>query len=392
MTKSLLVLSALCLIRVTLFGWTDGELLLWLDADRGRGLQPIAKKFEHVSGIKVTIETPELLTNNFPVAAQAGKGPDIVIWAHDKVGEWAGSGLISPVERSADFMSKFSPKAWEAVMHEGRAWGYPIGVETVGLLYNRKLLDGPPPAQLSDLVHIDPQIKRNHPQVITILWDCQSPYYSWGFLASAGGYIYAKSKTGYDLNDIGVATPGAVRGLSKIVELVHAGILPKGVPYSTTEDLMSQGKAAMIISGPWAWPNLMKSGIDFAVAPIPGVDGNPGRPFVGVTVAYLNRSSANQDLADEFLMRYVLTEEGLTALGHWKPIGLPALISLENKMTRDNALLQQLKSCVEGGEIMPNIPQMGRFFSSVGAALQIATHGRASPEAALREAEANMRR
>jgi len=34
---------------------------------------------------------------------------------------------------------------------------------------------------------------------------------------------------------------------------------------------------------------------------------------------------------------------------------------------------------------------MGRFFSSVSGALQIATEGRASAKAALQEAEANMR-
>ena len=135
----------------------------------------------------------------------------------------------------------------------------------------------------------------------------------------------------------------------------------------------------------------IKSGIDFAVAPIPGVDGNPGRPFVGVSVAYLNRSSPNQDLAKEFLERYALTEAGLIAMDHAKPIGMPALISLYEKMAKDNPPLRQLKVSVENGQIMPNIPQMGRFFSSVGAALQIATNGQASAQAALQEAEANMR-
>jgi maltose/maltodextrin transport system substrate-binding protein len=53
--------------------------------------------------------------------------------------------------------------------------------------------------------------------------------------------------------------------------------------------------------------------------------------------------------------------------------------------------MQQLKTCVDYGEVMPNVPQMGRFFSAVGAALQIATTGRASAQAALQEAEANMR-
>ena len=41
---------------------------------------------------------------------------------------------------------------------------------------------------------------------------------------------------------------------------------------------MGRGKLAMMISGPWAWSNLMKIGINFGVAPIPGVAGNPGTP------------------------------------------------------------------------------------------------------------------
>ena len=147
----------------------------------------------------------------------------------------------------------------------------------------------------------------------------------------------------------------------------------------------------MMISGPWAWSNLTKSGIDFGLAPVPGVDGYPGHPFVGVSVAYLNRSSPNQDLAREFLEHYVLTEEGLTAMDHGKPLGIPALISLEERMVKNDPLIQQLNVCVDGGEVMPNIPQMGRFFISLGGAQQIETNGQASPEAALKEAAANMR-
>jgi hypothetical protein len=44
---------------------------------------------------------------------------------------------------------------------------------------------------------------------------------------------------------------------------------------------------------------------------------------------------------------------------------------------RLRASLRQLKAAVEYGQVMPNIPQMGRFFSSMSGALQIATEGRA---------------
>jgi maltose/maltodextrin transport system substrate-binding protein len=190
---------------------------------------------------------------------------------------------------------------------------------------------------------------------------------------------------------MGIGNPGAVKGLSKIIALIDAGVLPKSVSYSAVEDLMGRGKLAMMISGPWAWSNLIKNGIDFGVAPIPGVDENLGRPFVGITVAYLNRSSPNQDLIKEFIEHYALTEEGLTAMYRAKPTGVPALISVYEKLAKDNPLLRQLDAVVEYGQVMPNVPQMGRFFTSVSGALQIATQGRASAKAALQEAEANMR-
>jgi maltose/maltodextrin transport system substrate-binding protein len=375
---------------MNLSAWTNGELLIWMDNDRAKGLAPIAQKFENDFGLKITIDTPEKITETFPMAAQAGKGPDVVVWAHDKVGEWADAGLISPVEVSDEFSRKFFPKAWQAVLHRGWIWGYPIGLETVTLIYNKNLISSPP-TDLAQLVSINQDMKIRNPGVISILWDYKSAFYSWGILASAGAYVFSKAGTSYDLRNIGIATPRAIEGLTEITALVKAGVLPKSVSYGVTEELMGQGKLAMTISGPWAWPNLVKSGIDFALAPIPGVKGNVGRPFVGVSVAYLNRSSPNQDLAVEFLENYFLTEQGLMAADHAKPIGVPALISLYETMAKDSALLRQLKAGVEQGQIMPNIPQMGRFFSALGTALQIATEDHASPEAAAREAEAVIR-
>jgi maltose/maltodextrin transport system substrate-binding protein len=389
--KGLLVL-ALCLIPADLYAWTNGELLIWMDGDRGQALKATAaKKFEEDFGLKVTIETPEKITDSFPIAAQMGKGPDIVIWAHDKVGEWADGGLIAPLETSKEFRNRFFPKALQAVLHGERIWGYPIALETVTLIYNKKLLDALPPTQLSDLVSLNENIRTKHPGVTTILWDYNNSYYTWGVLASAGAYVFAKNGSDYDLKNMGIGNRGAVEGLSKIVALIQAGVLPKTVSYSAVEELMGQGRLAMMISGPWAWSNLIKNGIDFAVAPIPGLDQNVGRPFVGVTVAYLNRSSPNQDLIKEFMEHYALTEEGVTAMYYAKPTGVPALSSIYEKLAKDNPLLRQLNTVVEYGQVMPNIPEMGRFFSSVSAALQVATQGRASAQAALQEAEANMR-
>jgi maltose-binding protein MalE len=47
---------------------------------------------------------------------------------------------------------------------------------------------------------------------------------------------------------------------------------------------MAQGKSAMMISRPWDWPSLIKSGIDLGVTLVHGIDGKLGKAFMGVQV------------------------------------------------------------------------------------------------------------
>ena len=54
-----------------------------------------------------------------------------------------------------------------------------------------------------------------------------------------------------------------------------------------------------------------------------------------------------------------------------KSIGIPALVSFYEKLAQNNPHLRQLKASVDIGQIMPNVPQMGRFFTSLSAALQL---------------------
>ena len=368
--------------------WTNGQLLIWMDADRASAMQMVADKFEQDYGIPVRIETPEKITDNFPLAAQAGKGPDIVIWANDKVGEWADGGVIAPIEITTAYKQKFYPMAWDAVRHRRQLWGYPISLEAIGLIYNKKLVHGAPPTQLSELVSFHQKLKSECPGTNSILWDYTNPYYSWGILASGGGYVFGKTTDGYDPRNVGVATEGAVEALSEIVQLIDTGVLPRMASSGDVpQELMARGKLAMMISGPWDWPNLMKSGIDFGVAPMPGVSGKLGKAFIGVQVAFINRSSPNRDLIKEFVEKYAFTKESLCALDHVKPIGIPAMVSLYDELSRSNPLLGEMKRCADEGEVMPNIPQMARFWTSLATALELTTSGRSNPEAALAEAQ-----
>ncbi len=373
--------------------WTNGELLVWINGDKGyHGLAEVGKKFEKDLGIPVKVEAPEGATDKFQAAAQAGKGPDIMLWAHDRIGEWADAGLLKPVTVSDDFKAGLIPMSWDAVTHNKQIWGYPLALEAVSLIYNKKYVTGNPPSQLSEIRALAKKLKTKSPKVIAILWDYDTPYFTWPFLASGGGYPFKEVAGSYDIKDIGVANDGAVKGLKEVVDLITAGIMPKGASYSIMEQKMNSGELAMMISGPWAWANLRKSGIDFGLAPLPGVAGNPGKPFVGVLTALINRSSPNADLAAQFIEKYICTADGLKTIDADVPIGVPALKSLYDEMAAKNPLIKVTYDNAQNGVVMPNIPEMGKFWSSMASAFQIATNGQASPEAALADAKKNSER
>jgi maltose/maltodextrin transport system substrate-binding protein len=390
--------KSLCLVLVLFsasqaFAWTDGELLIWISNNRAfHALGDLGKIFEKEIGAPVKVETQEQIIDKFQTAGQSGRGPDILFWAHDRIGEWADAGLLKPLDIKEEFKAKYLPMSWDAVTHKHQIWGYPVSLETVSLILNKKLVTGKVPTQLSELAEFGEELKSQSPKAIVIMWDYKTPYFSWPFLASAGGYPFKKTAEGYDVKDIGVDNAGALQGLKAIVDLINAGILPKGSTQSVMSEKMAAGQLAMMVNGPWDWANLRKAGINFDIAPIPGVGGNPGRPFVGVFTALINCSSPNVDLAQEFLEKHALTADGLKAMDAEAPLGVPALKSLCDEMAAKDPLIKGTYENAENGVVMPNIPQMGKFWSSMRAAFEIATNGGATPEIALKDARQNMER
>jgi maltose/maltodextrin transport system substrate-binding protein len=373
------------------FAWTDGELLIWISNNRAfHALGDLGKTFEKEVGAPVKVETQEEITDKFQAAGQSGKGPDIFFWAHDRIGEWADAGLLKPLDIKEEFKANYLPMSWDAVTHKQQIWGYPVALESVSLVYNKKLVTGKVPTQLSELADFSKELKARDPKAITIMWDYNTPYFSWPFLASAGAYPFKKTAEGYDVKDVGVDNAGALKGLQTIVDLINAGILPKGSTQSVMDEKMAAGQLALMVNGPWDWANLRKAGVDFDIAPIPGVAGNPGRPFVGVFTALINRSTPNVDLAQQFLEKYALTSDGLKAMDADAPLGVPALKSLCDEMAAKDHLIKVTYENSQNGVVMPNIPQMGKFWSSMKAAFEVATSGGATPEVALKDARKNM--
>ena len=358
-----------------------GKLQIWINGDKAyTGLAEVGKQFTKATGIPVIVEHPEDAPGKFQQAAAAGKGPDIMIWPHDRAGEWVASGLIEPIKPNRKLQRQFEKIGWEAFTFDGRQWGYPIAIEAVGLIYNKKLVPTPPKS-FEEIFALHKKLAKNDNRAI--LWDYTNTYFTWPLLAANGGYAFGRAKGGnYNAKDVGINNKGALMGLQMLVKLIESGVMPKGADYAVMEAEMNKGKLGMMINGPWAWANLRKSKIDFGVAPIPSINGKPSKPFIGVLGGMINRASPNKDLAVEFLEHYVLTMKGLKTLDDDVSLGVPAHKRFYRKRASD-PLIQATMKNIRQGVLMPSLPEMGRYWSAMASALQNVTSGRQPAKEAL---------
>ena len=362
------------------FASEPGKLLIWINGDKGyNGLQKIGDEFAKKTGVQVTVEHPEDAPGKFQQAAAAGKGPDIWIWPHDRIGEWIAGGLLQPVTPGKKVVADIDPLALKAFTVGGKTWGYPISIEAVALVYNKALVPTPPKT-FDEVIALDKKLSAQGKKAI--LWDYNNTYFTWPLLAANGGYPFKLKADGtYDAADSGVANAGAVKGAEMLDKMIKSGVMPKGASYADMEAGMSQGKVAMMINGPWSWDNLKKSNIDFGVARIPAVGGKKAAPFVGVLGAMINKSSQNRDVAVEFIENYMLSVKGLKMINDDVPLGTPASKALYAEL-KSNPNIQATMASAQDGAPMPNIPEMGRFWSSMASALQNMTEGRQAPKEA----------
>lgn len=358
-----------------------GELTIWINGDKGyNGLAKVGEKFTQATGVKVIVEHPDDAPAKFQQAAAAGKGPDIFLWAHDRLGEWQSGGLVAEIKPGAAVTKALEKKGWEAFTIGGKLWGYPVAFEAVGLVYNKKIV-AKPPKTFEELIALHKKLEKEGKKAI--LYDYNNTYFTFPLLAAHGGFAFKRLANGsYDTKSIGVNNKGAIKGLEMLLKLISEGVMPRGATYPQMEAAMGKGELAMMINGPWSWANLTQAGIEFGVAPLPTIAGKPAKPFVGVLGAMINQASPDKALAVEFIEKYLLVPENLKLIDDDKKIGVPAHKGFYKQLQKD-PLIKATMVNVKNGVLMPNNTEMGKFWSAMGPALQNATEGRQGAKEAL---------
>jgi maltose-binding protein MalE len=384
------VLVGLFLVAGLAFAATPGKILIWADDTRAPVFREIGKAYTEKTGIP--IEVVEIgfgqIRDQFVTAAPTGEGPDIIIGAHDWVGELAASGLLAEILLPPELAAQFDPVSLEAFVY-GKLYGLPYAREGVGLLYNKKLVPELP-ATFEELIALarkltDPTV----PQYGFVVQN-PDPYHEFPFLSALGGYIFGYDKEG-KLNpcDVGLDSPGAIAGAKILQDLFAEGLIPAGLDWDTWTSLFTEGRIAMVITGPWFVGRAKAAGIDIGVAPIPPIQGKNPKPFVGVQGVMVSAFSPNLPIVFDFLFNYFATKETMLALYQRDP-RIPAFLPAYNEVASD-PILKGFAESIANGVPMPNIPQMSAVWGAWYDAMALIGNLQLTPEEALKKAADNIR-
>jgi maltose/maltodextrin transport system substrate-binding protein len=364
------------------FAFEEGKLVLWINGDKGHnGLTRLGERFTKDTGIAVEVSHPDSVEQRFQQLASNAQGPDIMFWAHDRLGAWVKGGLLAPLDPSPEVKAAIEDFAWDAVTVDAKIYGYPVAVEAIALIYNKDLMPDGPAATFEEMIELDTRLKAEHKHAI--LWAYESPYFTYPLLSANGGYAFKRHPDGgYDVGDTGLNNAGAKQGAAFLADMIDKGHLPRGLDYGIAEAKFNQGEAAMTINGPWAWDSLRKSGLNYGVAPLPSLGGRPTRAFVGVFAGVINNASPNKDLAVRFLEEYLLTPEGLAMVNDDKPLGAVPLKAYQAELAKDGRIAVTFENA-KNGEPMPSVPEMIKFWTNLKGALMNIAAGRQGVEEAL---------
>jgi maltose/maltodextrin transport system substrate-binding protein/arabinogalactan oligomer/maltooligosaccharide transport system substrate-binding protein len=380
---SLIVLVALSLTIIIAPAAAQEEgLLVWADGTRTPILTELAAQFTEEFGINMTVQEVGMgdIRANLPIAGPAGEGPDVIVAAHDWIGELVLNGSVVPIN-IGDKADDFTEGSLKLFTYNDQLYGVPYAVENVAFFRNPELVPDAPETW-DEVAAITEELVSSGASEYGFL--TYNQYHFFPIMSAFGGYIFGLDENGnYDPTDVGLDSEGTLAAANWVNDMARAGYIPTGVDYAVLHDLFEAGDAAMIITGPWALPRIRESGIPYAISDIPAGPDGPGKPLIGGQGFMISAYSENQLLAEGFLLEFMATEEPMKALYDADPRP-PALKSLLESLADPD--LEAFQAAGVEGLPQPSIPEMAKVWGAWDNALNFTISGEAEPDAAFAEA------
>jgi arabinogalactan oligomer/maltooligosaccharide transport system substrate-binding protein len=338
------------------------------------------------AGNKVeTLAVPyDAFADKITAAVPRGKGPDVFIYAQDRLGGWVEAGnTIEPIDFFLDEKTKarYLKTTLDAMTYRGSIYGLPLNFKVLAQIYNKKLVPNPPKTS-TELVALAKKLTDAPAGRFGLAYQYADFYYHAALMNAFGGGVFAGSKP--TLNS--AANVKALEYLTGWIE--NDKILPAEPSTALITSLFNGGKAAIVFSGPWFLGEIT-AGVDYGLAPLPSIAeaGNqPMRPWMTVEGVYIAAPSKNKDAAYAFAQ--YLTDQAAGVVMALEGRQTPA-----NKAVYDDArvaadpILKTFRTQVEVALPMPNLAEMTMVWSPATTAMNTVVNKSATPKAALDQAQ-----
>lgn len=333
--------------------------------DSGTRIKPVSVAYDAFAD-KITNAVPN------------GNGPDLFIFAHDRIGDWVAGGLVEPVEYYVDELlaDSYAYDAIAAMAYRGSLYGLPLAVKSVALFYRTDLVEAPPRTTV-ELA----QWSTEHPGVYALAYTNIDLYGHAAWLHGHGGQVFDAD------GKLALATPESVAALEYARSLVRHGIVPNETDAPLVATLFNEGKAAMAISGPWFIADIA-DGVPWAVTTLPVVSatGKNAAPFLGAEGVLMSARARDKDRAFAAMRALASDDSAIRRVRTAKQV-VPNLAAYEQPDIGDDRVLGAFRAQLEHTVPMPATPAMRMVWTPYKGALQSVIAQGAAPASSLRDAE-----
>lgn len=387
---SILFFSVL-LLQFASLAAAQTELTVWhaYRAEEKAAFEKVVEAYNASKAGKVhvtTLAVPyDAFADKITAAVPRGKGPDIFIYAQDRLGGWIEAGnTVEPIDFYLEdaVKARFIPTTMQAMTYQGTVYGLPLNYKVITMIYNKKLVTAPPKTS-TELVTLAKKLTDEKAGRFGLAYSYGDFYYHACLMNGFGGGVFNAQRKP-TLN-----SAENVKSLDLLMKWATVDkILPAEPSTALITSLFNEGKAAIVFSGPWFLGEIAKT-IDYGLAPLPTLNeagGNPMRPWMTVEGVYIASPTKNKDAAYDFVKYVTDTPAG-------KIMALEGRQTPANKTVYNDAgvsgdvTLKAFRAQVDVAIPMPNLPEMTMVWSPATTAMNAIIHKASTIKAAMDVAE-----
>lgn len=367
------------------------EVVLWHSYNGGEraALMEALRAFEAAHpGLKVaTSAVPyDALADKLTAAIPRGHGPDVFIFAHDRIGGWAEGGLIKPIELMVDeaMLDRQATPCVFALAYKDSLYGLPLAHKALALYVRTDRVKKVPETfdELLSAARSETNPARGR---FGLVYPNADLFFHTPLLFSLGGSVMTDRAPS-------VTNDGVVRSLALARRLAKVERIIPDDPTPVTESAMfSDGRTPMVISGPW-FRNEIDRGVPYAVGPIPAFPGGKrASGFSTCEAVMMNRKTAHA--AEAFLLMGFLSDDLRSARPRMVSGGQPVTLNeawttvLKELPEKEQRTFEAFKQAFEDSVPSPSEPAMAAVWTPMNAALYKTIHQDMPPKDAAAEAQ-----